>query len=176
MTSTVENTLENLDQLTLQELKELQLKQLKELTQTKRCGYCKAIYPMTQFKTNRNRETKNCKKCRDYQTYRVLNAKTKRCINCANPKCEDVKKEYTSDDFEEKPKNEKVDIPSIVDYIKLKKNELQPLLCRYSKKKILQFFDQTEPELENVLELIENDELKELIKIYMNSIYLESVQ
>ena len=133
------------------------------LPTTQVCRYCKVEKPIeTDFKSIRGRKMVNCQRCRD------VFAATMRRYKYGPPK-----KEYTSDDI--KRENNPVEM-TITEFLEMKKKELQPKLSRYSKKKIIYFFDQCEPSLGEALELIESDELKDLIKIYMNTIYLESVQ
>ena len=142
---------------------------MSDLKETRVCNFCKLEKSIDLFKTIRGKPTVNCDRCR------VVFRKCMKSYRY-NPLVkleEEAKLEYTSDDI--KPENNPAEM-SIREYIEMKKSEIPSKLSRYSKKKILHFFDQCEPSLGEALDLIESDELKELIKIYMNTIYLESVQ
>ncbi len=139
------------------------------------CNYCKVEKDESNFLTIRGRKTKNCQRCRNRENHRIRNKFHRNCNICLTNKEEKIEK------IEEKMPNNLIEEPcltdlSISEYIEFKKNELKPLLCRYSKQKILNFFENCEPNLSQALNYIESEELKNLIKIYMNSLYLESLK
>lgn len=58
-------------------------------------------------------------------------------------------------------------------FITMKKNEINPLLKKFSRQQIIKFIENCEPSISVVMENIESDQLKEIIKIWLNDQYLQ---
>ena len=145
---------------------------------TYQCHYCKVekAFP-EEFTSIRGKKLVNCIRCRD-KLYAQRRKYLYGTTAFRNPKKNDsppTKKEVP-EPIQQVCYPPEIEIPELTEYIEIMKHELQPKLGMYSKKKILQFFENSEPEISTAMEHIESKELKDLIKIYMNTKYLESVR
>lgn len=152
---------------------------MSDVKETRKCQYCKIDKPFPEDYTSiRGKLLVTCTRCRGKinKAMHKYNHGKHRAENIGEKTEEKtVKKEdyATSQPVCYPPE---IEIPELSEYIEIMKDSLQSKLCRYSKKKILQFFENSEPEIHIAFEHIESEELKDLIKIYMNAKYLESIR
>lgn len=149
------------------------------------CTYCKVSKRNADFISVRGRELKLCIRCRElFHTQKMARKERSSKYDSSSGTHEqsitEFNKDNTSDHESDETSNSvetsnQIEDINLTEFIEAKKAHLQNQLKRYSKKAIVKFFSNVEPELGEALEHIESEELKDLVKIWLNTQYLNSI-
>ena len=125
------------------------------------CSVCNVSKRNLDFISKRGKYLKMCIACRNKVYIPIEN----------RPEDPPPEKNEKERDDQEKKENKL----SLDQFIAINKKLLHKRLRNHSKRSMVKYFEKIEPDLGDALQLIESDELKDLIKIWMNTQYLKSL-
>lgn len=143
------------------------------------CSRCRVSKKNSDFLTVTGKFYKMCLRCRDVSYKSLLKRKKGDDLEEDESERDDREIEETPKITPNPEKSEKYcpkkDDPKNIplrDFIDVKKKSIQKSLKGFSKSAMIKYFENIEPEIGKALELIESEELKDLIKIWMNEKYI----
>jgi hypothetical protein len=141
------------------------------------CSQCNVQKRNDQFLTPRGKFLKMCLRCRDI----AYKAKSRRKDEKFQEDLKNLDEPSTSENLSEKIKKYNQNDTGLKnvplrDFIDEKKKGIQKSIKGFSKSAMIKYFENVEPEIGEALKLIESEELKDLIKIWMNEKFIQYME
>lgn len=141
------------------------------------CSVCDVQKRNDQFLTPRGKFLKMCLRCRQV----AYKAKSRRQEEKRQEEPKNSEEPPTSEKSPEKIETSdpvKINFKNISlrDFVDIKKKEIQKSVKGFSRSSMIKYFENTEPEIGEALKLIESEELKDLIKIWMNEKFIQYME